>query len=91
MLCLKDSRLKIRRFLSSGIVSLTLCILKMFLSRSTETERKIIMIKTNIGEIPLEDYLDIVASSFGFDSYEDLKKSGYSFDNKNIMKSEVNT
>lgn len=35
------------------------------------------MINTNMGHIPLEDYLEIVASQYGYDSYEDLKKDGY--------------
>lgn len=35
------------------------------------------MIRTNIGAIPLEDYLDIKATQLGFDDYEDLKSNGY--------------
>lgn len=34
-------------------------------------------VKTNMGLIPLEDYLDIRAASFGYDSYEELEKAGY--------------
>ena len=37
-------------------------------------------VKTNIGEMPLEDYLDIRAMQYGFDSYEDMRKQGYSID-----------
>ena len=37
-------------------------------------------IKTNIGTMPVEDYLDIQAMQSGFDSYEDMKKQGYSID-----------
>lgn len=37
-------------------------------------------IKTNIGTMPVLDYLDIHAMQCGFDSYEDLKKQGYSID-----------
>lgn len=37
-------------------------------------------VKTNIGEMPLEDYLDIRAIQYGFDSYEDMRKQGYSID-----------
>lgn len=29
--------------------------------------------------IPVEDYLEIVSAQYGFDSYEDLKKAGFSF------------
>ncbi len=36
------------------------------------------MVSTNIGLIPKEDYLDIMAMQYGFESYEDLKKAGYS-------------
>lgn len=38
------------------------------------------MIRTNIGAIPLEDYLDIKAIQLGFDDYEDLKSNGYSLE-----------
>ena len=34
-------------------------------------------IKTNIGELPIEDYYDIVAIQNGFDDYEDMKNQGY--------------
>lgn len=37
-------------------------------------------IKTNIGEIPIEDYCDIVAMQYGFDDYEDMKNQGYIID-----------
>ena len=35
------------------------------------------MVATNIGLIPKEDYLDIMAMQYGFESYEDLKKVGF--------------
>ena len=35
------------------------------------------MVKTNIGEIPIEDYRDIRAYQCGFGSYEDLYSQGY--------------
>lgn len=35
------------------------------------------IVATNIGLIPKEDYLDIMAKQYGFESYEDLKKSGF--------------
>ena len=34
-------------------------------------------IKTNIGEIPIEDYLEITAIQNGFESYEDMVNHGY--------------
>jgi hypothetical protein len=34
-------------------------------------------VKTNIGEIPIEDYRDIKAQQFGFDDYEDMYSQGY--------------
>lgn len=37
-------------------------------------------IKTNLGKTPLEDYLDIVAESFGFDDYLDMQIAGYKID-----------
>lgn len=38
------------------------------------------MIKTNLGEIPKEDYLEIMAMSYGFESYADLRDQGYYID-----------
>lgn len=37
-------------------------------------------IKTNMGTMPVIDYLEIQAMQFGFDSYEDMKQQGYSID-----------
>lgn len=37
-------------------------------------------VKTNMGEIPKNDYLDIVAMQCGFDDYTDLKKQGYTLE-----------
>lgn len=37
-------------------------------------------VKTNMGEIPKEDYLDIVAMQYGFNDYADLKKAGYTLE-----------
>lgn len=34
-------------------------------------------VKTNIGTMPLEDYLDIKAGNYGFDSYDDMLAAGY--------------
>ena len=34
-------------------------------------ERRI-MINTNIGQMPLEDYLEIKALQYGYDSYKDM-------------------
>lgn len=30
------------------------------------------MVRTNIGEIPVEDYLEVKAMSYGYDSYKEL-------------------
>lgn len=35
------------------------------------------VVHTNLGAIPLEDYLEIVALQNGFDSYEDMVSCGY--------------
>lgn len=35
---------------------------------------------TNIGTIPMEDYFDIVAIQYGFDSYDDLQAHGFYID-----------
>lgn len=37
-------------------------------------------IDTNIGSIPVEDYFDIMALQYGFDSYEDLVLHGLVID-----------
>lgn len=37
-------------------------------------------IETNLGKIPLEDYLDIVAEASGFDDYSDMQNAGYKID-----------
>jgi hypothetical protein len=34
-------------------------------------------VKTNMGEIPIEDYRDIKARQFGFEDYEDMYAQGY--------------
>ncbi len=39
-------------------------------------------IDTNIGKIPVEDYLDIVAIQHGFYDYEDMQKNGLHIDLK---------
>lgn len=33
-------------------------------------------VKTNIGIMPLGDYLDIKASQYGYDSYEEMRADG---------------
>ncbi|WP_371289218.1 hypothetical protein [Dorea sp.] len=38
------------------------------------------MIQTNMGEMPLEDYLDIRALEYGFSSYKELKNEGFSIE-----------
>jgi signal-transduction protein with cAMP-binding, CBS, and nucleotidyltransferase domain len=42
-------------------------------------------IKTNIGTMPVLDYLEIQAMQSGFDSYEDMKKHGYKIDIDTIL------
>ena len=34
-------------------------------------------VKTNIGEMPIEDYRDIKARQLGFEDYEDMYAQGY--------------
>lgn len=34
-------------------------------------------VKTNIGSIPVEDFLDICAMQHGFSDYNDLREQGY--------------
>lgn len=34
-------------------------------------------VKTNIGEMPIEDYRDIVAQQNGFEDYDDMYAQGY--------------
>ena len=41
---------------------------------------KIAMVETNQGLMPLEDYLDIKAIQYGFDSYADMKACGCCID-----------
>lgn len=38
------------------------------------------MIQTNMGEMPLEDYLDIRALKYGFSSYKELENEGFSIE-----------
>lgn len=35
-------------------------------------------VKTNTGEMPVWDYLDIQASKYGYEAYEDMVRAGYS-------------
>ena len=37
-------------------------------------------VRTNIGNVPYEDYLEMEASKYGYDSYEDMKKDGLGID-----------
>lgn len=34
-------------------------------------------VKTNIGSIPIEDYLEICALQYGYNSYAELRADGY--------------
>ena len=40
-----------------------------------------ITVNTNIGEIPIEDYRDIMARQYGFDDYDDMYAQGYRLGN----------
>lgn len=42
-------------------------------------------IKTNMGEIPVEDYLDIKAMQYGFDSYKEMKEEGFCLDEEKYL------
>ena len=48
-----------------------------FLKEGSEKNPMDKLVETNIGKIPVRDYLEIQASKYGFDSYEDLHKAGY--------------
>lgn len=37
-------------------------------------------VQTNIGKIPLEDYLDLQSQRYGYDNYEDLQSNGLTLD-----------
>ncbi len=39
------------------------------------------MVATNIGQVPIEDYREIVASQHGFDSYDEMYREGYRIGN----------
>lgn len=40
-----------------------------------------VMVETNIGSMPLEDYRDIKARQFGFDDYDDMYCQGFRLGN----------
>lgn len=42
------------------------------------------IVNTNMGAMPLEDYLDIVALQHGFDSCEEMKTAGYWINTDNL-------
>ena len=46
-------------------------------------------VKTNMGSIPLEDYLEIRAQQLGFSSYEELREEGYIIDVPEAEEEEV--
>jgi hypothetical protein len=37
-------------------------------------------VNTNVGLMPVEDYLEIKAVQYGFESYEDMRAQGYKID-----------
>ena len=50
---------------------------------------KIAMVETNQGLMPLEDYLDIKAIQYGFDSYADMKACGCCIDTPSTIEISV--
>lgn len=48
------------------------------------------MIQTNMGEMTLEDYLDIRVLEYGFDSYKELEKVGLSIEIPEVSKEKEN-
>lgn len=52
-----------------------------------DAEEQSEMIDTNMGAMPIEDYREIRAIQYGFDSYEDFRKAGYylNVDKPNIL------
>ena len=48
------------------------------------------MIQTNMGEMPLQDYLDIRALECGFDSYKELEKEGFFIEIPEVSKEKEN-
>ena len=49
---------------------------KMIADRYAEIQNSEWMVETNVGRMPVEDYREIKAGQFGFDSYKDLYNSG---------------
>ena len=47
------------------------------------------MIKTNMGVMPVIDYLEIVAIQNGFDSYADMKANGFYVDTENLLEKPI--
>ena len=37
-------------------------------------------VQTNIGKIPLDDYLDLQSQQYGYDDYKDLRSNGLFLD-----------
>ena len=44
---------------------------------NTKTQK---LVLTNMGSMPLEDYLEIRACQYGFSSYEEMKEDGLSIE-----------
>ncbi len=47
------------------------------------------LIKTNMGEMPIEDYREIMADQYGFESYKDMYDKGYRLGNGYDIQSET--
>ena len=75
------------------------CLLKLDLLHMLHMENGVLhkekdtmsrMIQTNMGEMPLQDYLDIRALECGFDSYKELEEAGFSIEISETSKEKEN-
>ena len=48
-----------------------------------ENSRK--YVKTNMGLMPYEDYMDIESQKYGFDSYEELREAGMTLEEPEVV------
>lgn len=51
------------------------------MKENNNQEQKIDMVATNIGNVPIEDYREIVAIQNGFDSYDEMYREGFRIGN----------
>lgn len=60
-----------------------------YMDNTADTKAEVQMVETNMGKMPLDDYLEIRAQQCGFDSYEELREAGLSISiDKNREKEE---